>query len=77
VLAVRGAQLSNYGGVSLNVSYDRASIDVDPMNLPRMQQIKQWYQAKAAQGTVVTESLTRREGVNMGALPSSSIQEMT
>lgn len=81
VMAVKGAKLSDYGGVSLNIDDNSSHIEINPMKIERANVLMKWYQKQAAagNGAIATESLTHRGegGVNLNQLPFSFIKEMT
>lgn len=60
IIAIKGAKISNYGGVSLNIDDSSSSIDINPKGMKKVESIQLWYDKMQGQGGAVkTESLTQ------------------
>ena len=42
IVAIRAARVSQYGGLSLNIGSDHASVAVDPAGEPRYHELQKW-----------------------------------
>ena len=43
IIAIKGARVSTYGGLSLNVGSDHATVKVDPEGEPRYHELQKWH----------------------------------